>query len=284
MPVDPAVLASNAAQLRRLEELAARLSEADLARDLGGSWSVAVALAHLAFWDRTQLLVLNYWSRHGAYPPWGEADDHSPGGVIEVANEILLPTWCAVHPDRVGALAVAAAREVDARVATLDDSTVNAVLAAPGEMVNLLRRANHRREHLDQIERGLFGTASSTASRDFIEAYYRAYNSGREEAVGSFLADEVVLTSGAGERQGREAYLATYRGITTMFSDQMTPERIEVSGKQAVVELTDVCRAKGDVPAFMGRSFKAGEELTLKLRGTYTVEAGKISRIEITRA
>jgi hypothetical protein len=40
---------ANAEVTRRLEVVVGRLSDADLGRDLGGGWTVSVALAHLAF-------------------------------------------------------------------------------------------------------------------------------------------------------------------------------------------------------------------------------------------
>ena len=47
-------LRRNAEATNRLQALVARLEETDLARSLGGGWTVRFALAHLAFWDARQ--------------------------------------------------------------------------------------------------------------------------------------------------------------------------------------------------------------------------------------
>ena len=52
-------LSRNQAALQRLAELAARLTEEDLARSLGGGWTIKAALAHLAFWDRYASALLD---------------------------------------------------------------------------------------------------------------------------------------------------------------------------------------------------------------------------------
>ena len=68
MPVDDAILTENATQLQRVKSLAGRLSDADLQRDAGGGWTVAVVFAHLAFWDRVYLGVLSDWGKAGHSP------------------------------------------------------------------------------------------------------------------------------------------------------------------------------------------------------------------------
>jgi uncharacterized damage-inducible protein DinB len=50
--------ARNTEATRRLRELVATLSDADLAAPLGGGWTVAMALGHLAFWDGRQRAAL----------------------------------------------------------------------------------------------------------------------------------------------------------------------------------------------------------------------------------
>jgi hypothetical protein len=138
----------NAAERAQLAALVARLGERELGLSLGGGWTVAVALAHLAFWDRRALLVLDRWER-GKRPPAVESEWSGD----EVINGALLAEWQALPPPEAVRLAIEAAHAVDARVARLDAGTLEAIVAG-GESW-LVRRALHRREHLDQIERAL---------------------------------------------------------------------------------------------------------------------------------
>jgi hypothetical protein len=115
----------------------------------------------------------------------------------------------------------------------------------------------------------------------FMEAYYAAYNSEDPERLRPFYHPAVELHSSQGVMQGPEAILQTYAWLTGNFRDQMTPDRIVASGATAVVHITDRFRAKQDVPDFMGVSLKPGEQLVLKLRGTYTLQDGAFRRITI---
>ncbi len=115
-------------------------------RDLGNGWTVSVALAHLAFWDRLAALTLQRWER-GDIP----SDEAEP----DLLNDALIEEWRALSPRQAADLAVAAARLVDAAVEALDARTAAAVQARGKEW--LLRRGVHRREHLDQIEGIVWG-------------------------------------------------------------------------------------------------------------------------------
>jgi ketosteroid isomerase-like protein len=112
-------------------------------------------------------------------------------------------------------------------------------------------------------------------NKEFIEAYYTAYNSEDAAALRNFYADDVVLVSKQGELRGAPAILETYRFLTGQFVDRMTPTRIAIDGANAVVDITDVFTAKQDVADFMGVALKRGEALELRLRGTYTVGSDK---------
>ncbi len=101
-------------------------------------------------------------------------------------------------------------------------------------------------------------------NESFFRGYYEAYNSGDEAKLGAYLADDVLLVSAQGEQRGKEAYLATYRQIVAVFSDQMTPEEITVTGDKATVKITDRFIAKTDVPDFLGQSFAKGGRIRLE--------------------
>ena len=65
MPIDRAFLERNKNEHARLRQLIARLSDADLVRPVSGGWTVAAALAHMAFWDGRVLVSLERWEREG---------------------------------------------------------------------------------------------------------------------------------------------------------------------------------------------------------------------------
>jgi hypothetical protein len=147
MSVDRSYVARNNAERARLEALVARLTDADLKRPLAAGWTVAGVLAHLAFWDQRAFILLDRWQREGVTPP---PDD---GAHVDWINDAAKPMFLALPPRRAAELAVAIAEVTDRKVESLSDELVTRNAAA-GTPV-MLTRANHRREHLDEIERGL---------------------------------------------------------------------------------------------------------------------------------
>ena len=115
-----------------------------------------------------------------------------------------------------------------------------------------------------------------------IRAYYVAYNALDADGLAGLLAPDVELISAMGTQTGRDAYLETYRTMTGLFIDVMTPEQIAVNGDTVTVTIHDSLTAKADIADFMGQSLKAGEELVLRLQGQYTFRDGRIARIAIT--
>ncbi len=134
-------IAANRHERERLRTLVARLTEEELMRPMGDHWTVAVALAHLAFWDERALFLLRKWQRQGPAP--------SPID-IDVTNDCLLPTWRAIPPRAAANLAVAAAEAVDRELEAASPELISAI-AKLGEDYRLYRSI-HRRHHLDQIE------------------------------------------------------------------------------------------------------------------------------------
>lgn len=137
-------VADNSRSLSRLRLVIEGATEADLTTDLGGGWSVAAALAHLAFWDHRAAVLLRRWRANGVGSSPVDAD---------AVNHALLPLLAAVPPQQAARLALAAAEAVDREVESFPESWVDQV-AASGSSFRL-RRATHREEHLDQIERAL---------------------------------------------------------------------------------------------------------------------------------
>jgi hypothetical protein len=86
-------------------------------------WTVAVALAHITFWDRQRLCLMRWWG----------AGNWCNGGYDgELFNEVLLPFLETIPPDRAAEMALKTAAEVDAFLLTVPDEVVGAALARPG--------------------------------------------------------------------------------------------------------------------------------------------------------
>ena len=145
---DRSYLKANRAATADLRALVESLSDEDLAADLGGGWTVSMALAHLAFWDEWHLAR---WV-HAA----GEGELAPPALDPEIsnrANEALLTTWRALAPSAVAQLLLDAAPAVDAYTADLSDDSIDAALERGG--ARWFERFHHRRDHIDQISRAL---------------------------------------------------------------------------------------------------------------------------------
>ena len=142
-------VAENNEQRARLRALVERTSDADLARPLEAGWTVGAVLAHLAFWDQRALILIERWEKEGprATPRGIEGKD------VDWINDSAKALCLALPPRAAARLAVATAEAVDQRVEALSSEFVAANTAA-GKPLTLLR-AEHRREHLDEIEHAL---------------------------------------------------------------------------------------------------------------------------------
>lgn len=150
MAADRSYVAENRTQLERLRALVDRLSDRELAGAMEAGWTVAGVLAHLAFWDQRIVALLDRWDGGRGTPP--PADDQAAVDWINDAGKPL----CLALPPRVAArMAVDAAMAADERVAALSEAQLRAI-GAGDHPINPLR-AEHRREHLDEIEHALAG-------------------------------------------------------------------------------------------------------------------------------
>jgi hypothetical protein len=148
MRIDRSYVAENDAERERLRALVGRLSDHDLARPMDAGWTVAGVLAHVAFWDQRIVVLLDDWERRGTSwtPSLEDARD------VDWVNDAAKPLCLALPPRVAAELALSIAETVDRRVAAVSDALIEA-----NARVGALnwRRAQHRREHLDEIERAL---------------------------------------------------------------------------------------------------------------------------------
>jgi hypothetical protein len=139
--MDRPFVLENAQERERLLSLAARLTEKELSLPLGNGWTIAVALAHLAFWDQRSLFLMRKWKKSGV--------ELSPID-IDLTNDSLLSLWLALPPRTAAKLAVSSAEAIDRE---LEEATPDLIAAIEslGEKSRLYRSV-HRKLHLDQIE------------------------------------------------------------------------------------------------------------------------------------
>lgn len=142
--------AANDAERQRLRSLVARLSDADLSRPMPAAWTIAGTLAHIALWDARVSFFLGRWNA-GAEP---STADYEPEDVDWI-NDSVKPQSIALPPRTAADLTLRLADEADGKVAALSDEMLAKIRAA-GSPVNL-SRAEHRKEHLDDIEAALSG-------------------------------------------------------------------------------------------------------------------------------
>ena len=142
--MERAYVTENTHERQRLQTLVARVSDEDLTRPLPNGWTVAITLAHLAFWDRQRLALLRRWEREGVTPAPTDADTINAGVRVLAA---------ALPPRTAAQLALDAAEAVDQALEQLSAEMVTQIEG--GGQASLLRRAVHRRGHLDRIEQAL---------------------------------------------------------------------------------------------------------------------------------
>jgi hypothetical protein len=139
--MDRSFVEENAKARERLRSLVAGLTDEELSLPLGDDWTVAVALAHLAFWDQRALVLMQKWNQHGVKP--------SPID-IDVTNDSLLPIWRAIPSRAAADLAVSCAEAIDRELEEASQDLIDAIDRL-GEKFRLYR-SMHRKTHLDEIE------------------------------------------------------------------------------------------------------------------------------------
>lgn len=143
--MDRGYVERNDASRARLRSLLDRLADEDLERHVG-EWTVAMTLAHLAFWDQLNILR---WQEAVAS---GRDTPVSMGGPqTDVINDANLALWSkALDAAGIRGFVLEATEAFDAHAAALPDAMVAAAQAAG--MERTLDRSAHRAAHLAPIE------------------------------------------------------------------------------------------------------------------------------------
>jgi len=145
MTLDRSFVELNRASTQRIRDLAARLSDEELQHPVGAHWTVAIVFAHLAFWDRRVMYVLDMTEREGKlFIP--EIDI--------IVNDLSLPLWAAIPPREAARIAIETAEALDKRLEKYSPALLEEIFNYNKRWVI---RALHRGEHLDEAEAALKG-------------------------------------------------------------------------------------------------------------------------------
>ena len=142
-------ITENNTQRERLRALVTRLGDSELSRPLDAGWTIAGLLGHLAFWDQRTLILIQGWTTSPLGPAPRTIDEKDVDWINDSGKALCL----ALPPRTAARLALDIAEAVDRAVEKLSDAQIAANDAA-GRPLNLFR-AEHRREHLDEIEHAL---------------------------------------------------------------------------------------------------------------------------------
>jgi hypothetical protein len=143
-------IVENRRELDRMRSIVERLTDEELGRPVNDSWTVAAVLGHIAFWDGRALALIEKLSRGAPFTP---SDDEPED--VDWINDASRPLIHAIPARDAARLALDIAEETDRRVASLAPD-----LAAQAWPLNQksplnLSRADHRGEHLDEVEAAL---------------------------------------------------------------------------------------------------------------------------------
>ncbi len=143
MTLDRSFIEQNRASTERMRLLVARLSEEEMLHPVGEHWTVAITLAHLAWWDRRVIFALEMTERDGKL--------FAPEVDIFV-NDLSLPLWAAIPPHQAARLGIETAEDLDRRLEGFPPKLLEEIHAHNKRWV---LRALHRNEHLDDVDAAL---------------------------------------------------------------------------------------------------------------------------------
>ncbi len=110
-------------------------------------WTVAGVLGHMAFWDGCALFLAGKLQRNGAFTPSDSGSED-----VDWINDSTRPLVHAIPPRQAAEVALRIAEETDELIASLSPELVASLdTNSPLNPV----RAQHRGEHLDEIEAAL---------------------------------------------------------------------------------------------------------------------------------
>jgi len=140
--MDGSFIERNRLSTQRIREMAS-LSDEEMQTRVGEHWTVSIVLAHLAFWDRRVMYVLDKTEEDGKL--------FIPEIDIFV-NDLSLPLWAAIPPREAARIAIETAETLDKRLEAFTPELREVIWAYNKRWVD---RSLHRNEHLDEAASAL---------------------------------------------------------------------------------------------------------------------------------
>lgn len=146
---DRSYIEANRLGRERLRDLVEGLDDEALTAQVNDSWSVAGVLAHMAWWDA---YVVVFAEKVDRGEPWVPSDEEPEGDWLNDSTRLVIEGLAPHAPRAAAELAMRMAEQADARVADLPLDRM-----APRDPASPIYplRADHRNEHLDEIEAAL---------------------------------------------------------------------------------------------------------------------------------
>jgi len=141
--MDRSFIELNRVSRERMRAIANRCSDEDMLTRVGEHWTVAIVYAHIAWWDRRVMYVLDRTERDGSL--------FIPEIDIFV-NDLSLPLWAAVPAREAVRIAMENAEAVDKRLEEYPEALLEEIHKYNKRWVV---RALHRNEHLDESDKAL---------------------------------------------------------------------------------------------------------------------------------
>ena len=107
MALDRSFFELNRASTDRMRALVASLTDEGMQRPVGEHWTMAITLAHLAWWDRRVMNVLDLTEHHGTL---------FAAEIDIVVNHLSLPLWAVIPPVQQTEIAIETAEMLDRRL------------------------------------------------------------------------------------------------------------------------------------------------------------------------
>lgn len=140
---DKSYVKLNRASRERMRTLADGLSDEEMQTKVGEHWTVSIVYAHIAWWERRVMYVLDMSEKEGkVFIPQ-----------IDIfVNDLSLPLWAAVPAREAVRIAMENAEAVDKRLEEYPESMLEEIHKYNKRWVI---RALHRNEHLDEADAAL---------------------------------------------------------------------------------------------------------------------------------
>ena len=143
MTLDLTYKEQNRASTERIRALVGRLTDDEMQTKVGEHWTVSIALAHLAWWDRRVMYVLDMTERDGKlFVP--EIDIF--------VNDLSLPLWAVIPPRDAARICIETSEALDKQLEEYSPVLLEEIFNYNKRWVI---RALHRNEHLDEVDEAL---------------------------------------------------------------------------------------------------------------------------------